>query len=161
MIASTLSEVFEIREGEHVLRRSFPELCALFLVLAQDPDGVGMLDDVGNVLRRAVHVDGRAHGSDERQREVEQRPLEPRRREDREGVALADAEGEQPVCELLDGLRRLLPGHLAPSAVLFDQVCRDRPVSRAGVLPEARDRVRSRETGFRGRFSLNRHPSES
>ena len=46
-------------------------------------------------------------------------------------------------------------------AVLFDQVCRDRPVSRAGVLPEARDRVRSRETGFRDRFSLNRHPSES
>ena len=60
------------------------DLRALLLVLAEHADRLGVLDDVLRVPGRAVRVDRCADGADEREREVEHRPLERRLPEDRE-----------------------------------------------------------------------------
>ena len=52
-----------------------------FVVLAEHADRLRVVEDVRDVLRRAVGVDGRADGADLGEREVEQRPLERRARE--------------------------------------------------------------------------------
>jgi hypothetical protein len=62
-------------------------------------------EHVGAVLRRAVHVDRRAHRADQPEREVEERPFEARGAKDREGVAFTDAEREQAVRQLVDRSR--------------------------------------------------------
>ena len=101
--APTRAELVEVVEGEDVLEVEPFDLLALQRVLAQDADRLGVVDHVGDVLRGAVHVDRRADGADEAEREVEEHPFETRRGEDREGVALLDPEGQQPVGKLVDG----------------------------------------------------------
>ena len=91
-----------------------------------------------HVAGRAVRVDRDADRSDVAEREVEERPLERRAREDPEGVALADAQREEAVGEQLDPLGRLGPRDLAPAVLGLDEV-RGRPCSRDGVAPEARN----------------------
>src|SRR4051794_41909478 len=72
------------------------DLHALLLVLAEDADGLRMLDHVRSVARRAVHVDRSGHTTDEREGKVEEHPLDAGRGEDREGVALPHAECQEP-----------------------------------------------------------------
>jgi hypothetical protein len=74
-----------------------------------------VVEDVLAVLRRAVRVDRGADRADVREREVEERPLEARLAEDPERVALADAERQQAVRELLHGRRSLGPGDRLPA----------------------------------------------
>ena len=161
VLAAAGPEIVEVAEREHVLRRRLAELRALLLVLAENRDRVGVLDDVRDVFGRAVHVDRGADRADEAEREVEQRPFEPRRGEDRERVALSDPEREQAMGELVHRLGGVVPRDRAPLAALLDQVGGPLPAARPGVLPEARDRPRGREARFGGRFSLDRHWFES
>ena len=110
-------------------------------VLAEDADRLRVVEDVGDVLRRAVGVDRRSDRADLREREVEQRPLERRPGERRERVALADAAGQQAVREVLDPLGRLGPGDLVPVVAVLDEVGRARPIPGDGVAPETGDRA--------------------
>src|ERR1043166_7879755 len=105
--AFTRARAAKTREPQDVREPQPLDLRALLLVLAERRDGIGMRDDELRVPRRAVRVHGSADRTDEREREVEQRPLDRRLPDDRDGVALADAGGEQSVRELVDGLRRL------------------------------------------------------
>ena len=91
------------------------------VVLAEHADRLGVVEDVAGVLRRAVRVDRRADRADRAEREVEERPLDPARAEDRERVALADAEREQPVRVALDALVRLGPRDRAPVVSVLDR----------------------------------------
>ena len=116
------------------------DLRALVVVLDEDADGLRVLEDVLHVARRAVRVDRGADGADEGQREVEQRPFEVRPGEQREGVALADAEGEQPVGELVHGPGSLCPGHGNPLAVDLVEVRRVGMRGRDRVPPQIRNR---------------------
>src|SRR6185295_10080165 len=75
---------------------------------------------------------------------VEERPFEPGVGEDAEGIALADSQREQAVGELVDRLRRLCPGDLAPAVLLFDEISRARALLRDGALPERPDRAHGR-----------------
>src|SRR5947208_5082625 len=94
------------------------------------------------LARGARRVDRRGHGSDVREREVEQHPFDPRPGEDPERVALLQSEGEQSVRELVDRLRRFAPRHFAPGAVrILDEVGRSRAPLGNGFLPERPDRA--------------------
>jgi len=68
-----------------------------------------VLEDVAALGRGDRGVDGRGDGSDLGEREVEQRPFEPGSGEHAEGIALADAEREEAVCELVHRQRGLGP----------------------------------------------------
>ena len=111
------------------------------------------VDDVLRVLRRAVRVDGSGDRTDEREREVEKRPLERRLADDRNGVALANADREKTVCELVDGLRGVLPRHGLPAVVALDEVRRRRALRGDGVEPQATDRSRLRNEALGARGS--------
>ena len=143
--APTGGEVVEIGVGEHVaqLRRIAAhrlDLRALGLVLAEHADRLRVPEDVAGVLRRAVRVDRGADRADRAEREVEERPLDAARAQDREGVALADAERQQPVGVALDPLRRLGPRQRLPLVAVLDQVGRRRPPGCRSVAPEPLDR---------------------
>jgi hypothetical protein len=73
------SQPVQVGEGERVLELEALDLGALLVVLRQHADRLGMLEDVAHVRRRARRVDGCADRADEPEREVEERPLEPRR----------------------------------------------------------------------------------
>ena len=75
-------------------------------------------------------------------RVVEEDPLDARAGDDRDDVALADAEVEQAVRELVDPARSLGPGHRLPAARALDQVGRVRPSGGRGLAPERGDRAR-------------------
>jgi len=116
-----------------------------------------VLEDVNGVARGAGRVGGRADGADERKREVEEHPLEARRGEDPEGLALADAEREEAVRELVHRARRLGPRDLAPdSRLLLDEVAGTVASLGDGVEPEPRDRAARRggSRRLRGRCCL-------
>src|SRR5919198_752657 len=115
--AAASAKLVEVRDRELVLEPQVRDLLALALVLDQHADRVRMLEDVRSVPRRVVRVDRRGNRSDRAQREVEQGPLETRRRENPEGVALADPEREETERELLDLVGRLGPRDLLPAAV--------------------------------------------
>ena len=141
--AALFLERGEVVVGEDELQRGQlvvapVELRALRLVLAEDPDRLRVRDDVRGVLRRGVRVDRGADGADVREREVEEGPLERRAREDREGVALADAAGEQSVRQQLDAVGRVRPRDLLPAVGPLDEV-RGARVAGHGVAPEAGD----------------------
>ena len=102
--------------------RSGLDVGRLVGVLAEHADGLGVVEDVRRVLRRAVRVDRRRDRADERKREVEQRPFHRRPREQCERLATADATGEEAVGEVLDPLGRLGPGDLVPVVVVLDEV---------------------------------------
>ncbi len=104
----------EVVEREHVTqsrerRALLVDLRHLGRVLAEHAHRLRVVEDVGDVLRRAVGVHRCSDGTDLGEREVEQRPLERRPRERREGLALAHAARQQAVREVLDPLRRLGP----------------------------------------------------
>src|SRR5205085_2166926 len=96
------------------------------------------------VFRRTVRIDGSCDRTDESEGEVEERPVERRLADDRDGVSLANAAREETVRELVDGLRRFLPGHGLPAVVALDEVRRRRAVRGDGVEPQATDRSRLR-----------------
>ena len=100
--AAALAQAVEVGERQHVLDARTLDLRALLLVLDEDADGARVLEQVQHVVPRARGVDRRADRADERQGEVEQRPLEAGAREQAERVALLDAEREQAVRELVD-----------------------------------------------------------
>ena len=135
------AKVVQIRERQYVLEFDSANLRALLVVLAENADRLRVAEDVRRVLRRAVHVDGRTDGADEAEREVEERPFEPCRGQDRERVAPADAEGQQAVGQLVHCSGGLVPGDLAPLLTLLDEVRRARPAARDPIQPEACDRA--------------------
>src|SRR4029453_3356721 len=90
-------------------------------VLDEDADRLGVVEDVLAVLRRAVRVDRRADRADVCEGEVEERPLQARLAEDRERVALADAERQQAVRELVDRRGGLGPRDRPPAALAFPE----------------------------------------
>ena len=96
----------------------------------------------GRTGRRAPssRVDRRADRADEPEREVEQRPLEARPREERERVSLADAEREQPVRELVDRPCGVRTRDLPPLAVGLVEVGRVGVARGDRVPPKVRDR---------------------
>ena len=80
--AGRSAKVRTCRGGQ--LDRARVDLRALLLVLARaTPIASECSSTYAHVVRRAVRVDRRADGADEREREVEERPLERRPREDR------------------------------------------------------------------------------
>src|SRR5262249_55711725 len=97
--------------------------------------------EILDVALRARCVDRGADRADEREREVEQRPLERRAAEDAEHLALAHAEREEAVRELLDGPVGLCPGDLAPVALDLLQVGGPRAAFPRRVLPQPRNRA--------------------
>ena len=141
------AQVVQVGEGQNVVELEPFQLAPLRLVFTQHADRLRVLDDVRRVLRRAVHVDRSADRADEAEREIEEHPLEAGRAQDREGVALSDPEGQEPVRQLLDGLGRLVPRDLAPVLALLDQVGRARPAPLDGVLPQPGDRPSARRGG--------------
>src|SRR5262249_32287695 len=94
-----------------------------------------------DVALRARCVDRGADRAYEREREVEQRPLERRAAEDAEHLALAYPEREQAVRELLDGPIGLRPGDLAPVPPALVQVGGTRAAFPRRVLPQPRNRA--------------------
>ena len=90
------------REDVSERRQALParlDLVALRLVLADHPDRLGVLEDVLDVARRRVRVDRGPDGSDVRQGEVQECPLERVPRQDPERIALMDTTCEQAVRE--------------------------------------------------------------
>ena len=130
----------QVADCEHVLESKALDLLSLAVVLAEDSDGLGMLDDVSTVARRRVGVDRGTDRADEGEREVEERPFEPGRCQDRERVPLAHAERQQAVRKLVDGERRLLTRHGLPAVGGLREVGGRLPATRDGVLPQSRDR---------------------
>src|SRR5205814_10630017 len=78
--------------------------------------------------------------ADPSQRVVEQGPLERRRRQDPKRVALAHAEREQAVRELVDRAASLGPADLDPSLAPLGQVGGLRAAGSHGAAPELSDR---------------------
>ena len=145
VLAPARREIVESGEGQHVakpgqLRPHVRDLPLLLLVLDEHADGLRVSEDVGAVAGRARRVDRSGDAASEREREVEERPLEPRRAEDPERVALANAEREQAVRELVDAPRRLLPRHLAPARLLLHEVRRPGAARRDRVTPQRGNR---------------------
>ena len=116
------------------------DACRQVGIRTEHADRLGVVEDVRGVVGRAVRVDGRHDGSDLRQREVEQRPLERRAGEDRERLALPDAPREQAVGQVLDALGRLGPADLVPVIAVLDEIRGAVAVARDRVLPESCDR---------------------
>ena len=116
------------------------DLGALVLVFDEDAHRFRVFEDVLRVASRARGIDRGADSADERQREVEQRPLEARSCEQAEGLTLLHAQGQQPVCELVDGPGGFRPGDLDPLAVHLVQVRRVGMRGRGRVPPQIRDR---------------------
>ena len=155
MCASALSQRVEVGERQQVGEPEPLELRELLVVFAKGADRLGVPGDVRRVLRRAVHVDRGADRADQAEREVEEHPLEAGGGEDRERVSLPDAQGEQPVGELVDGLGGLGPGDRAPLvAALVDEVGRAGGLLGDGVLPEAGDRPRAGSRGGCGHRAI-------
>jgi hypothetical protein len=134
-------QVVQVLQCQDVLQLERLDLGHLVVVLDECAHCLGVPKDVGGLAGGAVGVDRGRDPADEREREVEQRPLEPRPADDSEGVPLADAAEEQPVRELVDCARGFVPGDLPPLARLgLCQVGGARTVRRNGVAPELDDR---------------------
>ena len=86
------------------------ELLHLLFVLDDHSHGVGVLEDVLALLGRVRLVDRHHRRSRAERGEVEVGPLGPRVGEDRDLVALGDAEVDQPEREALDDLADLAIG---------------------------------------------------
>ena len=96
VLAAAGREVVQVGEGQDVPHPAdvgfdLVELGELLLVLDEDADRVGVVERVGAVVRRARRVDRDGDGADEGERVVEEHPLEARRGEDPERVALSRA----------------------------------------------------------------------
>src|SRR3954453_13413911 len=75
-----------------------------------------MLEHVRHVAGRARRIHGCTDCADEAESKVEERPIEARPGKQPECLSFRDAEREEPVRELVDGLRRLPPGDGGPPA---------------------------------------------
>ena len=135
----------EIGEGQHVLEAG--ELAAhgldlleLRLVLDEHPDCIRVGEDVAAVLGRRVRIDRRRDATDEREREVEEAPLDPRPGEDPERVALADAERQQAVRELVHPPGSLGQRYGRPFAGALREIERIGATRCHGFPPEPDDR---------------------
>ncbi len=91
VFAAACSQIFEVGEREDVCELDSLHLRPLLVVFAEHADGIRVLEHVRAVLGGAVHVDRRADRADEPEGEVEERPFEARRGEDRERVAFTNA----------------------------------------------------------------------
>ena len=129
--------------------RALVDLRALLGVLDEHSDRLRVVDHVRAVVRRAVRVDRRPDRADEAEGEVEQAPLEARRGEDREGVALPDPEREQPVGDVVDPSRRVGAGDGRPGTVSLGEVGGPVGARRVRVSPERADRARPRPRRLR------------
>ena len=140
MLPAVCTQCVQLGERDHVSKPDVGDLGPLLFVLDEHADRVRVLEDVAAVLRRAVRVDRRADRADPCQREVEERPLERRLREDPERVALAHAARQQAVRDLVHRARRLAPADLAPAVGALDEVRRIRPRRLDRFAPELTDR---------------------
>src|SRR5581483_1222583 len=127
------------------------ELLALDVVLDEGEDGFGVAEDVRALARGVRRVEPDDDGADRHDRPVEEDPLEARPRDDGDGVALADAAGEEPLREVVDPLSGLAPGDLPPAVRAFLEVRRRRPALRHRPLPEG-----ARGPRLQGRFARGR-----
>ncbi len=89
-------ECAEVGVRDHVAVEAV-DLGALIGILDQDADCLGVLEHVEDVAGRARRVDRSADRADERECEVEERPLEGRPREESERRALLYTQVQQPV----------------------------------------------------------------
>ena len=99
----------EVGDREHVVEAQWLHFFSLLLVLDKRPDGFRVLEHIRGLALRAVGVDRCRDPAHEREREVEERPFEPRPAEDSERVPAADPPGEKSVCDLIDTSSRLHP----------------------------------------------------
>ena len=99
-----------------------------------------MVEDVGDILGRAIRIDGRSDGADLRQSEVEEGPFQRRARERRKGFALLNTPGEEPVREVVDALGGLGPGHLVPVVAVLNEIRGAHAIVCDSIPPEARNR---------------------
>ena len=132
----------EVVVPEHVLQAGtccVGQLRSLLRVLAEDADRLRVREDVLDVGRRVVCVDGHRDRPDVREREVEQRPLERRPGQDPERVTFAHAARQQPVRQCGHTLCGLEPGDLVPVVAMLDEVCRALLAPRDSVAPEPWD----------------------
>ena len=139
-LAAASAQRVQLGERDHVGETEAGDLLPLALVLDEHADGLGVLEDVLAVLRRAVRVDGRADSADQAEGVVEQRPVERRLREDPERVSLAHAQREEAVRELLHRLLGLAPRDLRPPVRAFDEIGGIRPPGRDAFAPQPSDR---------------------
>ena len=139
-------QLLEVGERQDMVQGRQPaahrlDLLQLLVVLDEHTDGVGVAQHVPAVLRRRVRVDRSRHAADQREREVEEAPLDPRPAENPERVALADAEREQAVGQLVHPSGRLCERHGHPLAVALREVERIGTAGGHGVPPEPHDRA--------------------
>ena len=136
-------ELVEPVEGDDLPQRrqraaDGDEFPRLLLVLGKGEHRLGVGQHVLALLRRARRVEADDDGADRHHRPVEQDPLEPRARQHRHAIALANAARQQPMRERVDPFGRLVPRHRPPAVVLLLEICG--PVGRAAddVAPELR-----------------------
>ena len=148
--ASSSAKRDDVRDARSI------DLGALVVVLDEDAHRIRVLEQVLHVARRARRIDRRADGADEREREVEQRPLEARPREEAERLALLDAERQQAVRELIDGSSGFRPGDL-------DAIRRPPRAGRPGrdARPRPRPATDSRSSGRGPRGKSSREGTRS
>ena len=166
VVTAVRRQAVEVVVGEHVLERGSLvgrglDLRQLLGVLADDPDGLGVREEVTHVTGRARRVDRDAHRADPREREIEERPVEAVAREQRERVSLANAAGEQTVGIRAHPLLGLVPRDLSPAVLVLDEIRGRRARRGNGVAPQPRDRAMCLVwRGYGGGFGGLGHSSE-
>ena len=151
----------DVLQRRQLLRHVF-DLGELLGVLADDPDRFGVRQEVSDVARRARGVHGDADGTDVREREVEERPVEAVAGQERDVVALAHAAREEAVRVRAHALVGVGPRHLATSPL---PTRRGRRGPRARLRPTAARAARSygdprSRVASRGRLRPSRSRSE-
>ncbi len=89
VLPAACGELLELGERQDMVQGRQPaahrlDLLQLLVVLDEHTDGVGVAQHVPAVLRRRVRVDRSRHAADQREREVEEAPLDPRPAENAE-----------------------------------------------------------------------------
>ena len=92
------------------------DLVDLFLVLGDDEDGIGMIDDVGNLVEVGVLVEADRGCASGLRSQLRHHPLRPVVAEDGHLVAASEAQADQSERELADGIAILAPGGGVPDA---------------------------------------------
>ena len=156
MLAPAAGELVEVGEGQHVLEPRLPadalDPGVHLLVLADDPDCLRMAEDIGAVDGRARRVDGDDRHADLREREVDERPLEPRVAEDRERVPLAEARRRGSRARARRRAAQRPPRQRAPSP---SRPGRDR---RGGFVRPSQPAARARESCASSPWGARRPP---
>jgi hypothetical protein len=144
-------------DHDHVLEVREPvadlaDLRELLLVLDEHRARLGVIEDVVALLGgvRLVDRDGRAAGGQDA--EVRERPLGAGVREDRDALAVLEAEVDQPAAHLADGLVQVVVGDGDP---LVADLVLDRRVVAVGL------RGQRRQSGHRGCARAGRRADRS